>query len=242
MDFEKEVMHNEDLFRKAQGGDVPSREKIVEMNMPLIKNLVKRFNFSREESEDLFQVGCIGLLKAVDRFDIGKKVKFSTYAVPVILGEIKMYLRKNSMIKASRALIVLSEQIKMKKEEFLRISGREPSLRELSEELKISREDIVMAMEVGLKPLSYDSCLVNGSTYQNDNLAATEIKEELMINRITLKSLLAGLPSVERNIIFLRFFEEKTQQEAAQKLGISQEQVSRLERKILKKLREAMNS
>ncbi len=242
MDCEKEIMLNEDLLRKAQGGDIPSREKVVEMNIPLIKNLVKRFNFSRGESEDLFQVGCIGLLKAVDRFDFTKQVKFSTYAVPVILGEIKMYLRKNSMIKASRALTGLYEQVKMKKEEFFRKTGREPSLRELSEELKISREEIVMAMEVGLKPLSYDSHSVDGNIYQNENFVPIDLKEELIINRITLKSLLVALPSVERKVIFLRFFEEKTQKDAAQILGISQEQVSRLERKILKKLREAMKS
>lgn len=240
MEPEKDDLYNH-ILRKAQIGEVASREKIVEMNLPLITNLVKRFHLSLEETEDLFQVGCIGLLKAVDRFDFKKKVKFSTYAVPVILGEIKMYLRKNSMIKASRALTSVSQQVKIKKEEYIKKLGREPSIQELSRELRISVEDIIMAMEIGLEPISYDTSSIN--KYRGEGaLCSSDFKEELILNKIALKEVLAALPYRERQVIFLRFFEEKTQREVAEKLGISQEQVSRLERKIIKGLKENIES
>lgn len=240
MEPEREILCNA-ILRKAQLGDVSSREKVVEMNLPLITNLVKRFNLSWEESEDLFQVGCIGLLKAVDRFDFEKNVRFSTYAVPVILGEIKMYLRKNSMIKASRALTNVSQQIKIKKEEYIKKTGREPSIKELAEELRISIEDIIMAVEVGQEPLSYDTSTIH-KYGREENLCSTDFREELILNKITLQEVLAALPYRERQIIFLRFFEEKTQREVAEKLGMSQEQVSRLERKIINGLKETMES
>ncbi len=238
MEFEREEIYNH-IVRKAQKGEVASREKVVEINLPLITSLVKRFRLSREESEDLFQVGCIGLLKAVDRFDFDKKVRFSTYAVPVILGEMKMYLRKNSMIKASRALTGLSQQIKVKKEDYMKETGREPSLQELAEELKVSVEDIVMAMEIGQGPLSYDASTVEGINLEG-TFRSSRHKEEIILDKITLKELLNTLPYRERQVIFLRFFEEKTQREVAEKLGVSQEQVSRLERKIIKSLKETM--
>lgn len=238
MEFEIEEHYNH-IVRKAQKGEVASREKVVEMNLPLITSLVKRFRLSREESEDLFQVGCIGLLKAVDRFDFDRELRFSTYAVPVILGEMKMYMRKNSMIKASRALTCLSQQIKGKKEDTLKKTGREPSLQELAEELKVSVEDIVMAMEIGQGPLSYDASNAEGVSGEG-TFNSSRYKEEIILDKITLNELLNTLPNRERQVIFLRFFEEKTQREVAEKLGVSQEQVSRLERKIIKSLKETM--
>ncbi|PKM82484.1 MAG: RNA polymerase sigma-G factor [Firmicutes bacterium HGW-Firmicutes-13] len=235
MNFNYEEMEN--LLKKAKEGDIPSREKVIEINFPLIETLVKRFSFAREDKEDLFQVGCIGLLKAVDNFELDRQVKFSTYAFPVITGEIRMYLRKNRAFKVSRVLNSKYKEIKIKKEEFIKNRGREPSIGELARELNISREEIVMAEEIGQKPLSLEELpfLEKNKSYPFE---IQEPEEDLVLNKITLKEILTSLEGRERQVIFLRFFEEKTQKEVAQELGISQVHVSRLERNILNRLRE----
>lgn len=229
------------LLKKAKKGDIPSREKIVEINFPLIETIVRRFGFTREDKEDLFQVGCMGLLKAVDNFDFNRKVKFSTYAFPVIIGEIRMYLRKNCAFKVSRVLSSKYKEIKLKKEEFIKERGREPSIGELAQELNMSPEEIVMAEETGQKPLSLEELpfleINKSSLYE-----VQEPEEELVLNKITLKEIFTSLEGRERQVIFLRFFEEKTQKEVAQELGISQVHVSRLEKKILNRLRDMYNT
>lgn len=227
-----------DLIKKAKKGDVPSREKILQENIPLVKMLINRFNYPPGEKEDLLQVGCMGLLKAVDKFDLDKEVSFSTYAVPVILGEIRMYLRKDGFVKASRSLKELSRRVKERKEVFLKTWGREPSLGELAKDLHTTREDIIMAQEINQAPLSLDyNPLQRGEDYflswEPDNF------QDTLINRMTLKEILSSLEGRERQIIILRFFEENTQQEIANKLGISQVHISRLEKKIISRLREA---
>lgn len=230
-----------ELLKKAKEGDIPSRERVVELNIPLVENLVQRFLPPPGEKEDLVQVGCIGLLKALDKFDLLRNVKFSTYAVPVILGEIKMYLRKNQVFKASRSLSTLARSIKIKKEDFLKNNGREPSIGELARDLKTTREEIVMASEINQDLLSLEEspCYPGKETAATTDLSQSQDSEEdLILNKITIKEILASLRGRERQVIFLRFFQEKSQQEIAEKLGISQVHVSRLERNTIKKIKE----
>lgn len=229
----------DELLKKAKQGDIPSRERIVELNIPLVENLVRRFFPSPGEREDLIQVGCLGLLKALDRFDLLRNLKFSTYAVPVILGEIKMYLRKNHVFKASRSLSTLARNIKLKKEDFVKNNGREPSIGELAEELKTNREEIIMALEINQDLLSLEESPYFYGKETSATAEPQESGEDFILNRIIIKEILASLKGRERQVIFLRFFEEKSQQETAEKLGISQVHVSRLERKILNEIKEA---
>ena len=232
------------LIRKSHDGDKKAREELVEKNIGLIWCVVKRFYGRGAEPEDLFQIGSIGLLKAIDKFDFSYEVQFSTYAVPMISGEIRRFLRDDGMIKVSRSLRELSYKSLQVREKMTRILGREPTLKELSEELQIDCEEIVQAMESSVEVESiYKTIYQNdgNSIYLIDKLVSSEDESRQAVDRLALEELLGQLEEKERSIIRMRYFEDKTQTEIAGFLGISQVQVSRIEKKVLTKMREQMN-
>lgn len=228
------------LIEKAHGGDKAARETLVEENMGLVYTIVRRFAGRGHEMEDLVQIGSIGLIKAIDKFDTAFEVKFSTYAVPMIAGEIKRFLRDDGMIKVSRSLKETAGKACMMREILEKRNGREPTLEEISAEIGAAREDIVLAMESAAEVESLHKTIYQGdgnAIFLMDKLEEQRNPNEELLNHMLLSGLLEGLPEEERTLIELRYFEEKTQTEIAKALGISQVQVSRYEKKILKKLR-----
>ena len=232
--------HTIALIRKSHDGDEEARVQLVEENVGLIWCVVKRFYGRGVEPEDLFQIGSIGLLKAIDKFDISFEVKFSTYAVPMISGEIKRFLRDDGMIKVSRSLKELSYKAFITKEKLQEKLQRDPTLEELAEDLQVDKEELVMALDSGNEVES-----LYKPVYQKDGneitlvdkLEEKEGQEEKILNRMLLKQLLDGLEKEARQLIYLRYFANKTQTEVGKEMGISQVQVSRMEKKILKSLR-----
>ena len=209
----------------------------------MVWSIVRRFLGRGHEAEDLYQIGCIGLLKAVDKFDTAYDVKFSTYAVPMITGEIKRFLRDDGMIKVSRSLKETAMKIRTAKDELEKRYGREPTLEEIGEELAITREEIVLALESGAEVESLYKTIYQGdgnAIYLIDKLEETKDDNEAMLNRYALREVFAQLEEKEQAIIRMRYFEERTQTEVAKELGISQVQVSRLEKRILLAMREKM--
>ncbi len=229
-----------ELLELAHSGDKAARDSMVQNNMGLVWSIVRRFTNRGYEPEDIFQVGSIGLMKAIDKFDTSFDVKFSTYAVPMITGEIKRFLRDDGLIKVSRSLKENGAKIKQARERLQIKLGRDATLAELSEETGMEREEIVMALEANGEVESIyktytpqdgkESCLV-------DRLPQEKDSHEILINHMLLEQLLGELADTERKLIELRYFEEQTQMQVAEKLGISQVQVSRMEKKILLSMR-----
>ena len=232
--------HTIALIKKSHDGDKEAREQLVEENVGLVWCVVKRFYGRGTEAEDLFQIGSIGLLKAIDKFDLSYEVKFSTYAVPMISGEIKRFLRDDGMIKVSRSLKELSYKIFQTREELIGRLGREPTLDELAEIMEVDREEIVQAMEAGgevdslYKPIHQKE---GNEIRLVDKLEEKERKEEKILDRMLLSQLLESLDKEERQLIYLRYFAEETQSQVGKKMGISQVQVSRMEKRIIDNLR-----
>lgn len=232
-----------EVLRRAGQGDKEARDTMVEENLGLIWSIVRRFTGRGCEMEDLFQIGCIGLIKAIDKFDLSYDVQFSTYAVPLITGEIKRFLRDDGMIKVSRIYKENAVKINRAAESLKNELGREPTTGELEERTGLSKEDIVLASDACSEVES-----IYKTIYQGDGTAISVIDRigdgrndhELVENRMAVKSLLEGLEEQERELMILRYFKEKTQMETAAELGISQVQVSRQEKKILNKLRKRM--
>ncbi len=232
--------HTLALIEKAHGGDKEARETLVEENMGLVYTIVRRFAGRGHEMEDLIQIGSIGLIKAIDKFNSAFDVKFSTYAVPMIAGEIKRFLRDDGMIKVSRSLKETAGKAYMVKEALEKKYGREPSLEEISEELGASREDIVLAMESAAEVESLHKTIYQGdgnAISLMDKLEEQGNPNEELLNHMVLNDVIQTLHEEERMLIRLRYFEDKTQMEVARALGMSQVQVSRYEKKILKKMR-----
>lgn len=232
--------HTLALIEKAHGGDKEARETLVEENMGLVYTIARRFGGRGHEPEDLVQIWSIGLLKAIDKFDTSFDVRFSTYAVPMISGEIKRFLRDDGMIKVSRSLKETAGKACMAREILEKRNGREPTLEEISAEIGAAREDIVLAMESAAEVESLHKTIYQGdgsAILLMDRLEERRNPNEELLNSMLLRGLLEGLPETERTLICLRYFEEKTQTEVAERLGISQVQVSRYEKKILRKLR-----
>lgn len=232
-----------ELIKRAQDGDKEAQSALVKGNIGLIKSIVKRFLNRGYEYEDLFQLGSIGLLKAIKNFDIRYNVRFSTYAVPMIVGEIKRFLRDDGMIKVSRSLKEINGKMKQVKERLTRDLGREPSLNEISEELGIPTEDLVMAIDAMAAPeYLYDTIHQDDGSpiFLIDKVSADEDHNAEMLDRITLKEIISKLKPRERQIIIMRYFQDKTQTQIAEKLGISQVQVSRIEKKIIEKMRQSL--
>ena len=228
------------LIEQSHGGDKEARDKLVKNNLGLVWSIVRRFDNRGQEPEDLFQVGSIGLMKAIDKFDTAFDVKFSTYAVPMITGEIKRFLRDDGMIKVSRSLKENAAKIAAAQNRLQKELGREVALSELSEATGLPVEEIVMALEANVEVES-----IYKSVYQSDGnevclmdrLPEKKDANERLLNHLLLSQLMEQLEDMERELIVLRYFRDKTQVEVAGLLGISQVQVSRLEKKILLRLR-----
>jgi len=234
-----------DLLKKAKAGDSYARDKLVNCNLKLVFNLVKRFQNRGYELEDLFQIGCIGLMKAIDKFDLSYDVKFSTYAVPMIVGEIRRFLRDDNPVKVSRSVKETAYKIQQVRELLTARLGREPSVGEVATELGLSREEVVNALEAAQTPTSIYETLHQDDgdpIYLLDQLKGEEDGDTPWLERISIKELLSNLPERDRLIIAWRFFDDKTQSDIAEKLGLSQVQVSRLERQALKKLKDLMEN
>lgn len=228
------------LLTQAQAGDREAREVLVEKNLGLVHHIVKRFLGRGYEAEDLFQIGSIGLMKAIDKFDLSYDVKFSTYAVPMIAGEIKRFLRDDGMVKVSRTLKENGFKIRQASEQVSKRLGREATLLEISEMTGISTEDIVMAMEANVEVESiYKSVYQSDGNeiYMVDRLPSGRDENERVLNHMLLEQLFSELTQEEKRLIGMRYFEDKTQVEVAKQLGISQVQVSRLEKRILLRMR-----
>lgn len=229
------------LIRKAQEGDKVAREQLINENIGLVWSIVRRFLGRGQEAEDLFQIGVIGLMKAVDKFDLSFEVMFSTYACPMISGEIKRYLRdNNSLIKVSRSIKENGWKIKAAKERLAYELGRDATLEELAAATELSMEDVVTALEAGSEIESIYKTVYQGDgneIYLVDRIREEKNEAESLLDKMTVEQLLTTLTEEERLLITSRYFEEKTQVETAKLLGISQVQVSRLEKKILLKLR-----
>lgn len=231
------------LIARSQAGDKEAREVLIEKNLGLVHHIVKRFLGRGYDAEDLFQIGSIGLMKAIDKFDLSFEVKFSTYAVPMISGEIKRFLRDDGMVKVSRTLKENGWKIKQTAEKISYEQGREATLEEISKLTELSIEDIVMAMEANVEVES-----IYKSVYQSDGneiflvdkLPEKRDANEKLLNHMLLEQLMSELGEEERQLITLRYFQDKTQVEVAKKLGISQVQVSRMEKRILIRMRESL--
>ncbi|MCG9968837.1 RNA polymerase sporulation sigma factor SigF [Pelotomaculum terephthalicicum JT] len=232
-----------ELLGKAKAGDGYARDRLINCNLKLVFNLVKRFQNRGYELEDLFQIGCIGLIKAIDKFDPSYEVKFSTYAVPMIIGEIRRFLRDDNPVKVSRSVKEIAYKIQQVRDILTAKLSREPSVGEIAADMGLSREEVVNALEAAQAPTSIYETLHQDDgdpIYLLDQLKGKEDGETPWLERISMKELLNNLPERDRQIIAWRFFEDKTQSDIAQKLGLSQVQVSRLERQALKKLKELM--
>jgi RNA polymerase sporulation-specific sigma factor len=232
-----------ELIRRAQQGDKEARDTVITDNIGLVWSIVRRFMNRGHEAEDLFQIGSIGLMKAIDKFDMTYDVKFSTYAVPMIMGEIKRFLRDDGTIKVSRSLKETAGRIRMTKEKLSSLYGREPTIEEIGAELNLAKEEVVMALESGAEVESLYKTIYQGdgnAIYLIDKLEQTNDENENMIDRLALKETIASLDEKDQELIRLRYFMDRTQTDIAKELGISQVQVSRLEKKILLKMRERM--
>lgn len=232
--------HTLALIGRSHQGDKEARDTLFEENTGLIYSVAKRFLGRGVEMEDLFQIGSIGLLKAVDHFDLSFDVRFSTYAVPMIAGEIKRYLRDDGLLKVSRSLKENCARIYQLREELERTLDREPTLEELAGECGMSMEELVLAMESGAEVESLHKTIYQGEGNEislMDKLPEKVNGQEVLLDRILLEEILGSLDARERRLIYMRYFQEKTQTEIAGELGISQVQVSRLEKRILKNLR-----
>ena len=225
------------LFSKIQSGDMDAREKYIEGNLRLVLSVIKRFGSSNENVDDLFKIGCVGLIKAIDNFDSTLNVKFSTYAVPMIIGEIRRFLRDNSSIRVSRSLKDTAYKAIYARDMLTRQNLKEPTIEEIASEVGISKEDIVYAMDAIQNPMSlYEPIYTDGgdTLYVMDQISDKKNKEETWLEHLSLNEAMKKLNSRESEIIKLRFFEGKTQMEVASLMNISQAQVSRLEKNALK--------
>ena len=235
----------EELLNAAKGGDLSAQNKIVEENVGLVRSVVKRFLNRGHEADDLFQIGCIGLIKAIQKFDLGFNVKFSTYAVPMIMGEIKRFIRDDGIIKVSRSLKELAIKAMSLQESIRKESDREPSVKEMAEKLGVTPEELAMALDAGMKPESlYATPMDDGKEGKSliDRIESGIDHESEIVDRILVRELLNNFGEREQKIIILRYFKQKTQSQIAAQLGISQVQVSRIEKKVLNTMREQFKS
>ncbi|MGI6070354.1 MAG: RNA polymerase sporulation sigma factor SigG [Blautia sp.] len=237
------ILSNEektDLFRRIKQGEQEARELYIKGNLRLVLSVIKRFSNSNENPDDLFQIGCIGLIKAIDNFDTTLDVKFSTYAVPMIIGEIRRYLRDNNSIRVSRSLRDIAYKAIYAKEQYMKEHSKEPTINELAEEIGIEKEMIVYALDAIQSPVSlYEPVYTEGgdTLYVMDQISDKKNKEDRWIEDLSLRQAMNRLGDREKHIIELRFYEGKTQMEVAKEIGISQAQVSRLEKNALKTMR-----
>ncbi|MGN0307867.1 MAG: RNA polymerase sporulation sigma factor SigG [Lachnospiraceae bacterium] len=226
----------ESLFVRIKEGDLGAREEYIKGNLRLVLSVIKRFSASNENVDDLFQIGCIGLMKAIDNFDISLNVKFSTYAVPMIMGEIRRFLRDNSSIRVSRSIKDTAYKAMYAKENLTKKKMKEPTIAEIAAEIGLPKEEVVYAMDAIQNPMSlYEPVYTDGgdTLYVMDQISDKKNREENWVEHLSLSEAMKQLGEREHEIISLRFFEGKTQMEVAKVIGISQAQVSRLEKNAL---------
>jgi RNA polymerase sporulation-specific sigma factor len=229
-----------ELILKMRQGDNSSREKFIKGNLRLVLSVIQRFNNRGENVDDLFQVGCIGLIKAIDNFDLSQNVKFSTYAVPMVIGEIRRYLRDNNSIRVSRSLRDIAYKALQVRDRLISKNNKEPTVTEIAGELKIDREDVVFALDAIQDPISlFEPIYHDGgdAIFVMDQISDNKNIDDSWIENISIKQALQRLNDREKLILKLRFFEGKTQMEVADEIGISQAQVSRLEKTALGHMR-----
>ena len=228
------------LFDRIHKGDDSAREEFIQGNLRLVLSVIQRFNNRGEHVDDLFQVGCIGLIKAIDNFDLSHNVRFSTYAVPMIIGEIRRYLRDNNSIRVSRSLRDIAYKALQVRDQLTNKYSKEPTIAQIAEELKIPREEVVFALDAIQDPVSLFEPIYNDSgdaIYVMDQVNDERSEDECWIDGIALREAMTKLNNRERHILSLRFFLGRTQMEVAEEIGISQAQVSRLEKTALKHMR-----
>ena len=232
-----------DLLLKVKKGDEEARKTLINGNLRLVLSIIQRFTGRKENLDDLFQVGCIGLVKAVDNFNTDLDVKFSTYAVPMIIGEIRRYLRDNNAIRISRSVRELAYRSLQAREELIAINEKEPTVEQIAERLGEKKEAVLRAMEAIVEPISLYEPVFNDNgdaLYLMDQLSDSSTGDEVWLENIVLREALMHLNEREQRIIKLRFYRNKTQMEIAEEIGISQAQVSRLEKAALEKMRKQM--
>ena len=232
-----------DLLRRTKAGDMEAREKLIAGNLRLVLSVIQRFDRRGENVDDLFQVGCIGLMKAIDNFNVDLDVKFSTYGVPMIMGEIRRYLRDNSSMRVSRSMRDTAYKVLQAKEQFMSQHQREPTLEEIAQLLDTRREDVVFALEAITDPVSLYEPVYSDSgdaVTVMDQVKDSKNTDESWLEHIALKDAVDKLPERERKILALRFFQGKTQMEVSTEVGISQAQVSRLEKSALEQIRKSL--
>lgn len=223
----------EALFIKIKAGDEEARNTFINGNLRLVLSVIQRFYGRGENADDLFQVGCVGLIKAIDNFDLSQNVQFSTYAVPMIIGEVKRYLRDNNSIRVSRSIRDLAYKVIQFKERYTKEHGKEPNIEEIAKELQVNKEDIAFSLDAIQDPVLLQEPIYNDgsdSIYIMDQVKDSKNTDELWAEKITIKGAMEKLNEKERMIINKRFFDGRTQMEVAEEIGISQAQVSRLEK------------
>lgn len=231
-----------ELILDSQSGNKDSRDRLVNANLRLVWSVVQRFLNRGYEPDDLFQIGCIGLIKAIDKFDLSYDVKFSTYAVPMIIGEIQRFLRDDGSIKVSRSIKEMGNRIRRVRDDLAKELGRNPTITEIAAAIGASPEDVIFAQEASRSPAS-----IHETVYENDGDPITimdqiaEDQDEKWFSHLAIKDVIDRLEERERLIVYLRYFKDQTQSEVAEKLGISQVQVSRLEKKILQYIRKQID-
>ena len=233
-----------ELFARIKKGDEQAKEEYIKGNLRLVLSVIKRFGASNENPDDLFQIGCIGLIKAVNNFNTELDVKFSTYAVPMIIGEIRRYMRDNNSIRVSRSLRDTAYKAIYAKENYVKSNLKEPTVQEIADEVGLSKEDIVFALDAIQAPVSLNEPVYNDSgdaLYVMDQISDKKNKEERWIEDLSLQAAMEHLNEREKYIIRLRFFEGKTQMEVAREVNISQAQVSRLEKNALRLMRQYLD-
>jgi len=229
-----------ELFVKIKAGDMEAREKFIKGNLRLVLSVIQRFGNRGENADDLFQVGCIGLIKAIDNFNISLNLEFSTYAVPMIIGELRRYLRDNGAIRVSRSLKDIAYKALYVKEKLTNQNSREPTVSEIAKELGIDREDVVFALDAIAEPVSLFEPIYNDggeAIYVMDQVKDNKNTDESWIENIAINEAMRKLGEREKHILNLRFFQGRTQMEVAEEIGISQAQVSRLEKSALSSMR-----
>lgn len=229
-----------EMLKRIKNGENELKDEFIEANLRLVLSIIKKFNNRGENINDIFQVGVIGLIKAIDNFDISQPVQFSTYAVPMIIGEIKRYLRDNSAFRVTRSLRDLAYLISQEKEKYVREKNEEPTIDEICKLVNASKEDVVLAIDSMVAPMSiYDSVYNDGGDqiFLLDQLKNEKEESEQLIDNIAIKQMLNKLNEKERRIIERRYFQDKTQTELASELGVSQAQISRIEKNALEKIK-----
>lgn len=237
------VLKNEEtmeLLKKTKQGDKKAREELIAGNLRLVLSVIQKFTNRGENADDLFQVGCIGLMKAIDNFDINLQVRFSTYGVPMIIGEIRRYLRDNSAIRVSRSMRDTAYKVLQVKERLINEQQKEPTVEQIAKELGLKREEVVAAMDAIMDPVSlYEPIYTDGgdSVCGMDQIGDTKNTDESWLEQIAINEAISQLGAREKHILNLRFYEGKTQMQVASEVGISQAQVSRLEKNAINQIK-----